>query len=130
MGQHRLSWWKGILRAKGYNAFVKAGSTANNLPWAGNQVIFSTAASKKHFLNAPAAIGDEVSLFCRRATTTLTAWVVLPTGYSFQRTSNSTGTTHRKAIMNAGNQSLTLVAISTSRVGIKNNVNTVTITTS
>jgi len=111
---------------------VGANTTAATIPWRGVQVVASTQASKSYRLSAPipARGGALVTIACQKATTTNTAWVTLPTGWFFQRTSNSTGATHRKAVFNAGNQSLTLQPISTSRVAIISNVNTVTIGTS
>jgi len=107
-------------------------TTATDIPWRGVQIVASTQASKKYTLGSPLprSGGALVTIACQKATTTNTAWVVLPTGWFFQRTSNSTGATHRKAVFNAGNQSLTLQPISTSRVAIIANVNTVTIGTS
>lgn len=107
-------------------------TTAVTIPWRGIQIVASTQASKSYRLTAPQpkSGGALVTIACQRATTTLTAWVTLPTGWFFQRTSNSTGATHRKAIFNAGNQTLTLQPISTSRVAIIANVNSVTIGTS
>jgi len=119
-------WFRGVIRAAGISQFLSNSSTAATLKWRGNHVIFSTAAGKLHTLGAPKNVGDEVSIVCRRATTTLTAFVILPTGYAFQRTSNSTGATFRKATMNAGNQALVLRSISTAKVAILSNVNSVT----
>lgn len=123
-------WTRGATRSAGESHFTSAASTAATLPFHGVQVIFSTGAGKIHNLRAPVNIGDQVSLVCRAGTTTKTAMVVLPTGFSFQKTSNSTGATFRKATFNAGNQSLVLASISTSKVAILSNVNTVTIGTS
>lgn len=118
--------------APGQGFRVGSNTTAATIPWRGVQVIASTAASKTFRLSAPipARGGALVTIACQKATTTLTAWLVLPTGWFFQRTSNSTGATHRKAIFNAGNQTLTLQPISTSRVAIIANTNSVTIGTS
>ncbi len=122
-------WFRGVIRASGISKFLSNSSTAATLKWQGNHVIFSTAASKSHTLRAPKNVGDEVSIACRRATTTLTALVFLPTGYSFQKTSNSTGTNFRKATFNAGHQSLSLVAISSAKVAVLANTNSVTLGT-
>lgn len=124
-------WSREVLNVTGIRQFLRSPTTAgSSLRFQGNHVIYSTAATKLHSLLAPKAIGTEVTVFCRRATTALTAQLLLPTGFSFQRTSNSTGATHRKATFNAGNQSITLVMLSTSKIGIKANTNTVTIGTS
>lgn len=124
-------WSRELLQGSGLRLFTRTPTTVGSpIRFYGNTVIYSTAAGKVHNLLAPKGIGQEVTIFCRRATTTLTAMVVLPTGFAFQRTSNSTGATHRKATFNAGNQSLTLVALSTSKIGIKSNTNTVIIGTS
>ena len=119
-------WFRGVIRASGISKFLSNSSTAATLKWQGNHVIFSTAAGKAHTLRAPKNVGDEVSIVCRKATTTLTATLFLPTGYAFLRTSNSTGTTFRKATFNAGNQSLSLVATSTAKVAVLGNTNSVT----
>ena len=107
-------------------------TTAAKIPWRGVQIVASTQASKSYRLGSPipAKGGALVTIACQKATTTNTAWVTLPAGWFFQRTSNSTGATHRKAVFNAGNQTLTLQPISTSRVAIIANVNTVSIGTS
>lgn len=123
-------WFRGVIRSAGMSWFTVNSTVGATMKWQGHQVVQSTGASKTFFLRAPKNIGDTVSVYCKKGTTTNTAWVVLPTGYSFQKTSNSTGATFRKAIMNAGNQSVTLVAISTAKVHILSNVNSVTITTS
>jgi hypothetical protein len=89
---------------------------ATGIPFRGIRMFNSTGAGKLFHLGAPAKVGAQVRLVCRQGTTTNTAFVVLPTGYSFQRTSNSTGTTHRKMVFNAGNQMAHLLVISTARV--------------
>lgn len=124
-------WFRGIARVAGISQVLSNASTAGTvLKWQGVQTVYSTSAGKVHTLRAPKKIGDQVTVFCKKATTTNTAMVVLPTGWAFQRTSNSTGATFRKATFNRGDQSLTLVALTTARVGFVANVNTVTIGTS
>jgi hypothetical protein len=127
----KTPWFRGILRGQGLSLFLSNATTAGTqLKFQGVQTLYSTSAGKAHTLRAPARVGDTVSLVCKKGTTTNTATVLLPTGWSFQKTSNSTGTNFRKATFNAGNQSLTLVALTTARIGILSNVNTVTIGTS
>lgn len=123
-------WFRGIVRSAGMSWFTVNSTVGATMKWRGHQVVQSTGASKTYFLRAPKNVGDTVAVYCKKATTTNTAWVVLPTGYSFQRTSNSTGTTFRKAIFNSGQQSAMFVAISTAKIHILSNVNSVTITTS
>ncbi|HSE44675.1 MAG TPA: hypothetical protein VLA89_05035 [Gemmatimonadales bacterium] len=117
------------MKSDGDSDFLTSDTTAANLKWHGTSVIFSTAASKKHFINAPNSIGTYKTIVCRKATTTLTAWVVLPTGWAFQKSSNSTGVTTRKLIFNSGAQSVVLQSVSTSKVAIIGNTNSVTVTT-
>lgn len=123
-------WFKRPVESAGGSQFVASGSTSANLAWHGVNVITSTAASKKFTLNAPVNIGDEVSVICKKATTTLTAWVLLPSGWAFQKSSNSTAATTRKLIFNSGNQVAVLRSISTSRIVVVSNVNSVSVTTS
>lgn len=86
-------------------------------PFRGAMLFVSTGAGKQFWLKTPQKVGATIELYCRKATTTNTAFVYLPTGYSFQRTSNSTGATHRKMIFNAGNQGAILRVLTTARVG-------------
>lgn len=106
------------LQTPGLSQTVTATSVGTTMAWRGAKTVTSTGAGKLYYLDAPNRIGDEVRLYCTKGTTTNTAFVVLPTGYSFQLTSNSTGTTTRKVVFNAGNQWAHLVALSTSKVGV------------
>lgn len=127
---NRGPWSRRAAQLAGVDLNVTAASTGTQIPFRGSQVIFSTAAGKKHFLTGMTKAGQGMEIICRRATTTLTAWVILPSGWAFQKTSNSTGTTFRKLTFNGGLQAVTLRTISTSKVAVVTNTGTVTIGTS
>lgn len=127
---NRGPWSRRAAQLAGVDLNVIAASTGISIPFRGSQVIFSTAVSKKHFLTGISKSGQGMEVICRRATTTLTAWVVLPAGWAFQRTSNSTGATFRKLIFNSGQQAVTLRTISTSKVAVVTNTGSVSVTTS
>lgn len=109
-----LGFFRSVMVAR-MRVFTESLTTAATLKFGGTHVIFSTATTKRYNIAAP-KVGEQVNIVCRRGTTALTANIMLPTGFSFQRTSNSTGTTHRRLVFNAGNQMATLTAISTSKI--------------
>lgn len=125
-----FQFFRRVVKSGGDSDITVTESTAANIAFHGTSIVFSSAPAKKHTLSAPPAIGTYKTIICKKATTTNTATVYLPTGWSYQKSSNSTGVKTRKLSFNSGAQSVILQSISTSKVAIVGNTNSVTASSS